>query len=80
MTARLRDARHVQLEPGSCALTPMLLWKSRGGFDGDRPDHDVNRSSAVDATFPLIIATRACLVIDGNGTWAARMHRMSRSC
>jgi hypothetical protein len=58
----------------------MLLWKSRGGFDGDRQERDMNRSSAVDVTFPLIIATRACLVIDGNGTWAARMHRMSRSC
>jgi hypothetical protein len=58
----------------------MLLWKSRGGFDGDRQERDMNRSSAVDVTFSLIIATRACLVIDGNGTWAARMLRMSRSC
>jgi hypothetical protein len=60
----------------------MLLWKSCGGFVGDRQDRDMSRARAVDVTFLLIMAASAWRdrVIGEDETWASRVHRMSRSC
>jgi hypothetical protein len=57
--ARPRETGYEAAPPGpeqGHRVQP-LLWKSRGGFAGDRQERDMNRTSAVHVTFPLITAT-----------------------